>query len=296
MVLPTLTLVTPSFNQARFLEATIRSVLDQRYPNLEYGIIDGGSSDGSAAIIERYRKHLSFTVIGPDAGQSDAINHGLRRARGSVLGWLNSDDVLLPGALRRVGEHFAQYPACPWLIGACTEVDQEGRALRTLRPVGEFTLAGALLRPRGFNVPQPSSFWRRELTDCVGLLDPALHYCMDFELWCRFLAHGARPDIIVPELSTYRLHPHSKTCSRPEGSIAALIEIERRYLPALPGAPRRRLRRLIGYQSRALAIRTSPGRPWAQVLRRPWWLGSQQIVKALVFGPHAGAVPPRAAA
>jgi hypothetical protein len=166
-------------------------------------------------------------------------------------------------------------------------VDQAGGALRTLAPHGEFTLAGALLRPRGFNVPQPSSFWRRAWTDRVGLLDPRLHYCMDFDLWCRFLAEGARPTILEAELSAYRLHPGSKTCTRPERFIAALIDIERRYLPALPPRLRLRLRRLIGYQSRALAIRTSAGRPWKQILRRPWWLASQQMIAALVSGPRA---------
>jgi glycosyltransferase involved in cell wall biosynthesis len=295
--LPTITLITPSFNQARFLGATIRSVLDQHYPHLQYGIVDGGSTDGSIRIIDHYRATLNFVKIGPDAGQSDAINRGFQRASGEVLGWLNSDDLLLPGALQKVGEHFARADSSPWLIGGCREIDQFARPLGSVAAHGQFTLAGALLRPGGFNVPQPSTFWRRELTDRVGLLDPTLHYCMDFDLWCRFLAAGERPDIVDAELSAYRLHPSSKTCARPDRFIAALIDIERRYLHALPPRQRLLLHLLIGYQRRALAVRTSAGRPWKAVLRHPWWLGSQQVLSALVLGPPAiGAATHRLAA
>jgi GT2 family glycosyltransferase len=284
MSLPTITLVTPSFNQAAFLEAAIRSVLDQGYPNLEYGIVDGGSTDGSRHIVERYREHLSFAIIEPDRGQAHAINKGLRCARSQVLGWLNSDDLLRSGALRRVGEYFASHPECSWLIGSCRQVDSAAGVSNALPPVGEFTLAGALLRPRGFNVPQPSTFWRRGVTDGVGLLDESLHYCMDFELWCRFMAAGHVPQLLREELSVYRLHRDSKSCAHPDCFIAALIDIERRYLPLLPLGQRLRLRRLIGYQRRALAVRTGRTHLWRQVVRHPWWLGSQQVIGALAGG------------
>lgn len=288
MILPRITLVTPSFNQAPFLEQTIRSVIEQNYANLQYGVVDGGSTDGSIDVIACYRDSLDFVIIEPDRGQCDAINKGMRWADGDVVGYLNSDDTLLPGALHTVGEHFAKRPDEQWLIGMCRQIDEAGQRLSLLRPYGDFTLAGALLRQGGFNVPQPATFWRRSLMQQFGLFDQSLHYCMDFEMWCRFLAAGVQPSLIEQELATYRLHEASKTCSAPTGFHRALIRIEKRYAHHLPWRQRAQLRRLIGYQTRALAVASSTERPWRQVLRRPWWLASQQVVKALILGPARG--------
>lgn len=279
--LPGITLVTASFNQARYLESTIQSVLDQRYPSLQYGVVDGGSTDGSLAIIDRYRKHLSFVIVEPDRGQCDAINKGLALADGRILGWLNSDDTLLAGALATVGEHFAQFPEHGWLIGHGQRIDQEGRPLGQLRACGDFTLAGALIRDEPFNVPQPASFWRRSLWQAAGGLNESLHHAMDFDLWCRWLALGHRPTLIDRELATYREHPQSKTCSQADGFIAALIDIEKRMACRLAWRDRLRLYRKIGYQERALAIRRHGASLWPQVIRRPWWLASQQIRQAM---------------
>jgi glycosyltransferase involved in cell wall biosynthesis len=276
-----ISIVTPSFNQAAFLERTIRSVLEQGYANLQYGVVDGGSTDGSIDIIERYRDRLDFVVIEPDRGQCDAINKGMRRVDGDVVAYLNSDDTLLPGALDIVGEHFARNAQCDWLIGRCPTIDGDDRAIGETRPIGDFTLAGALLRDEPFNVPQPAAFWRRLLMDEVGLFDETLHYCMDFEMWCRFLAAGRRPTLVERELATYRLHDASKTCSQQAGFHRALIEIERRYLPRLPRDAQRRLRRKIGYQTRMIVAHGEAGPVWPHVLRRPWWLGSRQVRGAL---------------
>jgi glycosyltransferase involved in cell wall biosynthesis len=278
---PRISLVTPSFNQAPFLEQTLRSVLEQGYPNLQYGVVDGGSTDGSTDIIRRFQRQLDYAILEPDHGQSDAINKGLRRADGEIVGWLNSDDTLLPGALTRVGEYFTTHPQCQWLIGCCQETDGQGQPTRLLQPQGTFTLAGALIRRGGFNVPQPATFWHRSIIEHLGFLDPSLHYCMDFEYWCRMLAAGFVPDLTKAVLATYRMHPHSKSCGQPRGFIETLIKIERSYAHDLPWRQQWRLRRLIGYQQRAAAISAASGRPWRQVLRRPWWLGSQQVVSAL---------------
>lgn len=279
---PSITLVTPSFNQARYLESTIQSVLEQQYPRLQYGIVDGGSTDGSLQIIERYRKHLDFVIIEPDRGQSDAINKGLALAQGDILGWLCSDDTLLPGALARVADHFAGHPDDPWLIGQAQRIDAEGNPLGLLQALGDFTLAGALIRQRPFNVPQPATFWRAAIWRQVGGLNPDLHHAMDFDLWCRWLALGHHPTILNQPLATYREHPQSKTCSQADRFIAALIEIEKRLAPNLPWRDRLRLYRRIGYQQRALAILRQPDRLGPLVLRRPWWLLSQQIRRALL--------------
>ncbi len=282
MALPRITLITPSYNQAAYLEQTIQSVLDQGYTNLQYGVVDGGSTDGSVQIIERYHSRLDFVIIEPDDGQSDAINKGLARADGAVLGWLNSDDTLLAGALYEIGRRFEADDKVRWLIGHGRLVDAAGRPVERLAVEGEFTLAGALIRRRKFNVPQPSSFWRRQVTDKVGLLDTSLRHCMDFDLWCRFLAAGVQPTLVDAQWSTYRLHDASKTCAESDGFIRSLIDIERRYAHLLPLRQRLELHRRIGYQRRACAVRTAGRQLWKAVVRRPWWLGSQQVRRSLL--------------
>ena len=284
---PRISLVTASFNQGAFLEQTIRSVLDQGYPNLQYGIVDGGSTDGSLQIIERYRRQLDYVVIEADDGQSQAINKGLSRADGDVAGWLNSDDTLLAGALHRVGRFFSQHRDANWLIGHSVQIDERGTPGQRITPAGEFTLAGALLRRRPFNVPQPSTFWRRPLLEQVGLLDESLHHCMDFDLWCRLLAAGHRPVFVDDQLATYRFHESSKTCGQEDGFIAALIDIERRYAHLLTWRQRLELYRRMGYQRRALAVRTLGRAVWRRALMRPWWFASRQVMQGIWRGEAA---------
>lgn len=280
-----ITVITPSFNQAAFLEQTIRSVLDQNYPNLQYGIVDGGSTDGSVDIIERYRDQLAFAIIEPDRGQVDAINKGFRRAAcqpDDVVGWLCADDTLLPGALDAIAAQFDDRDT-HWIAGACRVTDAQGNTLEIQHPFGDFSLAGILLRPDGLLIPQPGVWWRQHVLDRVGLLDPSLHYALDFDLWCRFAAAGYRPRIIGRELATYRLHEQSKTCSQRDGFAREHLVIERRYAGYLPLPQRLRLLRRLGYQRRMLAVATarSRGQLLRQVITRPWWLGSQQIRAAL---------------
>ncbi len=280
---PRISLVIPSFNQATFLEATIQSVIAQDYPNLQLGIVDGGSTDGSQEIIHRYRQHFAFVISEPDNGQSQAINKGLRLADGEIMGWLCSDDLLRPGALASVAQNFSDATAADWLIGACRMVDAQGRSVETKHPSGGFTLAGMLLRPNGLVIPQPSVFWRRSLTERVGLLDESLHYAMDFDLWCRFVAAGARPRLLDVELSDYRLHPTSKSCSQQTGFLRDHIIVESRLAGNLPWRQRLQLKRRLGYQRRMLALQQLPAgtRPWRAVAARPWWLLSSQVRHAL---------------
>lgn len=289
--LPRITIVTPSFNQASYLEQTICSVLDQGYPNLEYGIVDGGSTDGSIQIIERYRKRLDFVIIESDEGQTEAINKGLRRAEGEVVGWLCSDDTLLPGALGTIGQYFANHRDDVWLAGACRVVDPDGRVMSVAHPCGEFTLSGVLLRSddRPVVFPQPSMFWRKFLHDQLGLLDESLHYCMDFEFWLRLIRAGHRPALLDAELATYRLHDTSKSCATPEGFLQEHIIIEGRYSRTLSLSERLATYRRLGYTQRACAIRMADGRPWRAVVRRPWWLLSRQVLDALWHGRRTAA-------
>jgi len=279
--LPRITIVTPSFNQAPFLEATIRSVLDQGYPNLQYGVIDGGSTDGSAAIIERYRDRLDFAVIEPDGGQAEAINKGLKRADGDIVGWLCSDDVLMTGSLHAVGGAAARGAA--WIAGACRVLGPDGTPRHLVRPAGDFSLAGVLLRggDRPFELPQPSVFWAARLHRELGLLREDLHYCMDFEWWLRLLHAGHRPTLVDAELSGYRLHEQSKTVGAPEGFLREHVAVEGAYARSVGWRDRLRVQRRIGYLRRAVAVRTHRGSLWPMVACRPWWLASQQVREAL---------------
>ena len=276
--------MTPSCNQATFLERTLQSVFNQKYPDLQFGVVDGGSTDGSVDILYRNAGRLDYLIIEPDDGQSEAINKGLRLADGDIVGWLNSDDTLLPGALHHVAKFFAANPDAEWLIGHCVEIDAEDRVVGHLVPTGTWTLCGALLREQPFNIPQPACFWRSSLMRRVGLLDEKLHHCMDFDLWCRFLAAGATPCVIPDALATYRLHDTSKTVAQPRGFHDALLDIEARYAAMLPLLDRMRLLKLMDYQRRLITLQRTTARPWRAVMRRPWWLLSSDIREVLWRG------------
>src|ERR1017187_5416726 len=207
-------IVTPSFNQGPFLEATIRSVLSQDLPDFEYIVMDGGSRDGSREIIEGYGARLSYWESAPDAGQADAIYRGFERATGEVLGWVNSDDVLLPGALRRVARFFDENPKEDWVVGGCLMVDAEGAPLRTR--------LGSPVFYKGYSVSflqllywspgfaQPASFWRRRAFFECGGFDRSLQFCFDYDLYLRLAskrASGAIPEF----LACFRVHGGSKS-------------------------------------------------------------------------------------
>jgi len=186
--LPKISVITPSYNQARFIEQTIRSVLLQAYPNLEYIIIDGGSSDGSVEIIRKYDPWLAYWVSEPDKGQSHAINKGFERATGEVLCWLNSDDYYLPGVLLTVGRMLAEGAGNYVLTGHCLKVYQDGRP--AVKIEGRYENRRRLLQFwKGYQMHQPATFWRREVFEKVGWLDEELHLIMDFDYWARISRH-----------------------------------------------------------------------------------------------------------
>jgi glycosyltransferase involved in cell wall biosynthesis len=260
---PRATIVTPSFNHAPFLEATLRSVLLQGYPNLEYIVVDGGSHDGSVEILRRYEPWLESWVSELDRGQSDAINKGFRRAGGEILGWLNSDDLYEPNALGRVARFFAARPHCDLLYGRGSYIDEDERKTADvdwIRPFNRrlFLAANFIL--------QPAAFWRRRLWEQVGELDPSCHWTMDWE-WLIRASAISRPQYMRDELACWRFRPDIKTASGDVRRGAEIAAIRRRYggfwQPAYLGyvidlAARRRARRLASRGSSLLRRAVPP--------------------------------------
>ena len=208
MNLPKISIITPSFNQGQFLEETILSVINQNYPNLEYIIIDGGSTDNSVEIIKKYEKHLSYWISEKDSGQSDAINKGLKRAKGDVVAWLNSDDLYCKNTLHEIASLFLDYPKIGIIYGDVLNFRADGSELRI---INHFELFDFFSR---ISLHQPSIFWRRSLLEETGLLDEKLHYCMDYELWMKLFLNFS--SIKIDKIfSRFREHSNSKTSSKP---------------------------------------------------------------------------------
>ncbi|OQW88886.1 MAG: hypothetical protein BWK72_08110 [Rhodoferax ferrireducens] len=204
--LPTISIVTCSYQQAKFLGFTLRSVIDQQYPSLEYIVVDGCSTDGSVAVIEHFSKFLAHHVSERDKGQSEALNKGLRLSKGEIVGWLCSDDLLLPGSLEAVAKYFAANPTVDAVYGDAILIDATGVVQRAKREMGfsPFTL----LYDHNY-IPQPSMFWRRRLMQDVGLLDETLHLSMDADYWLRFAKNGLVRHMPVL-LSCMRMHKSQK--------------------------------------------------------------------------------------
>jgi glycosyltransferase involved in cell wall biosynthesis len=203
--------VVPSFNQAAFIGLTLESLLGQGDPDLEIIVVDGGSTDGSVDIIRRYADRLAWWVSESDKGQSHALNKGFARASGEWLCWLNSDDMLLAGALATVRANIGRAPATQWWIGGGFFIDSNGVRGRSYHPPRKLERAEQLGDWRTHWFAQPSTFFTRTLLDRAGgEFDENLHYAMDLDLWIRLL-EKAPPGFIETELSAYRLHAEAKT-------------------------------------------------------------------------------------
>lgn len=231
---PKISIITPSFNQARYLEETILSVLQQDYEPLEFIIIDGGSTDGSVEIIRKYENQLAFWVSEKDRGQADALNKGLKHTTGEIVAYLNSDDLYLPGAFAAVVNYFREHPECEWLCGD-TLMFGEGREDVVVSATVPKSAAHAL--SWAYTAPQPGMFWKRELLRAG--FDERWRYCFDHELYVRLLLAGHECHHLPATLAAYRLHAESKTVA--EGGLfdSEFDQIAEIYEHRLEGSERR---------------------------------------------------------
>ncbi len=206
---PRITIVTPSYNQGRFIEETIRSVVLQEYPNLEYIIIDGGSTDNTVEIIRKYESRITYWVSEKDRGQTHAVNKGWGMATGEILGWLNSDDFYMPGALHQVALSYQQ-GGRGMIYGDCQVADASSLIRPGVKCMADYSLIRLLSE---YTMPQPAVFVTRDLIDEIGILDERLHYAMDFDYFLRaWMSHSANHFYYTQHiLAVSREHPSTKS-------------------------------------------------------------------------------------
>jgi glycosyltransferase involved in cell wall biosynthesis len=236
--LPLVSIITPSYNQGAFLEATLRSVLAQDYPHIEYIVMDGGSTDESATLLQRYAPQLAYWESQPDRGQAHAINKGLQRARGEILGWLNSDDVFIPDTVSRTVKIFASDPTVDVVYGRLERIDSAGRPIPTpILPKDrldfglEYVIGECI-------VNQPGCFWRRQIMEEVGLLDERWAYALDHEYWIRMALAGARFHRLAETVALFRLSTGSKTVGQTAAQAGEQLQLLDELL-AMPGLAQR---------------------------------------------------------
>lgn len=226
-MLPRISIITPSFNQGSFIEATIKSVLEQGYPNLEHIIVDGGSTDDTLAVLTRY-PHMKV-ISEPDRGQADAVNKGLRLASGEIIGWLNSDDTYYPGALADAAATINPSRGVFIAMGRCAYIDEAGEPTGIEHPSAFVSHQRVVKVWKGYTIPNPAVFFHRRVYEECGGLDESLYFALDYDLFCRFTS---RFDIyVVDQLwATYRLHDASKSSEQGQGELLEKsLAVSRRY-------------------------------------------------------------------
>jgi len=223
---PKISIVTPSYNQGQFLERTILSVLNQNYPNLEYIIIDGGSTDGSVEIIKKYEKYIAYWVSEKDSGQADAINKGLRISTGQILAYLNSDDTYAPAALNNMVQYLTGHPDIDAIYGICNIIDENDQIVNQWHPA-EFDIR-ALVRSGISTIPQQTVFFRRHILEKIGFLDTSLRHAMDYEYWIR-TGKKFRVQKTPYVLANFRVHERSKTSLESSGQWQESCRISDMY-------------------------------------------------------------------
>lgn len=211
MKFPKISIITPSLNQGKFIEQTIKSVLSQKYPNLEYIIVDGGSTDSTLRILRKYSKQIKWTSE-KDKGQADAINKGMRMAKGDIIAYINSDDYYLPNTFSAVADFFNRNKDAKWLTGDYIIVDEKGKKIQP-----SVTLYKKLLRFLGGKnilsivnyIAQPSTFWKRSVVSDVGFFNDSLKYVFDYDYWMRIIRQYPLFRV-TSHLSAFRIHSQAK--------------------------------------------------------------------------------------
>jgi len=281
MMRPTVSIVTPSYNQASYLEFCLQSVFQQDYQPLEYLVVDGDSNDGSQEIIQKYANQLAWWISEPDQGQADAINKGFRRASGEIVAWLNSDDLYLPGAVSAAVDLFEKNPDVSVVYGDAVSADSQGRLLNELR----FDTWGAADFLQFKIICQPAVFMRRSALEKVGYLDTSYHFFLDHQLWIR-LAREYK-FIHVPEIwavSRYHAAAKNVTLAVKAGSeVYRIIEwaetqpdlltvIQENYRQVWSGAYAIIARYLLdgGKPTEAFLLYSKAFRTWLPSLRNYW--------------------------
>lgn len=223
--LPLVSIVTPSFNQAEYLEETIRSVLEQDYPRIEYLVIDGGSTDGSVDVIKKYEDRIAFWVSERDRGQTDAINKGLERAKGEILAWINSDDTYHPKAVGEAVEFLMNHPNVAMVYADCNFIDEQGRV------IGKFASRQTDYKKlrRGYvHIPQQTTFFRAAYWREVAPLDPSFYFAMDYDLWVRIAARAPIKYLPGRTWANFRIHTSSKTNVNDERGWKEMLRVHYR--------------------------------------------------------------------
>lgn len=223
--LPLVSIITPSFNQSAYLEATIQSVLGQDYPHIEYIVIDGGSTDGSVDILKKYEGRIAFWVSEKDKGQTDAINKGFARARGDILAWLNSDDTYNPGAVSEAVQFLNENPKAGIVYADCNFINEQGRV------IGKFASRPtdyARLRRGYVHIPQQTMFFRANYWRELGPLDPSFYFAMDYDLWVRIAKHAPLHYLPGRTWANFRIHTSSKTNVNDERGWQEMLRVHYR--------------------------------------------------------------------
>jgi len=289
-ILPKITIVTPSLNQGRFIRQCIASVLSQQYENLEYFIIDGQSTDDTLAVVKEYENSLDFWISEPDAGQSDAINKGFKRATGDLVAWLNADDFYLPDALKTVAQAYSQCPNAPFYFGDGLRVDEAGDFKENFFPQGRVLFnREALLYGLNY-ILQPSTFINRSCLEQAGYLDPELHYGMDSDLWMRLSSMG-EPCPIAAALAASREYASTKTASGMFERIEELRKISKRHSGAemTPGVLCYLFEALHRY---SCAREDVFDRTYRQMVIEPAWVVTADLLAKYAAGHNGYPYPP----
>jgi glycosyltransferase involved in cell wall biosynthesis len=227
---PKISVIVPALNQAAFVERTLLSILNQGYPNLELIVVDGGSTDGTLEVLDRYKDHISHLSSSPDNGQSDALNRGFAKATGDIMAWMNSDDLYLPGALRAAADAFRAFPDATVIFGDWWSIDSEDRVSEICLA---FDFSLGQMKYEGFHLNSQAMFWSKDAHRRFGSFDVSLHRTMDYDLIVRLgLNEGERRFVRIPAaLACFRRHAAQKTTE----AGADLVRREHQYIASKNG-------------------------------------------------------------